>query len=252
MRLLLAISLSACAAGTSHSETYAFKKAMARHLVATGAWQNAFKAVRDLHAEDPADAEVLVLRGMIYREQRLYREAEADLRHAVELDGDLSHARAALGILLDYMGRHEEARQQHKKAVELAPTDPSLFNNLGFSLFAAGDTREAIAVWHEALRLDPTSSRVRNNLGFAYASLGEMREATQHFELGGRPAMVKNNLGYAYQRRGNLAQAYDNYLEALRLEPDLAKARENLVHVATLLGRPVPPEALPSTGEVQP
>ena len=59
--------------------------------------------------------------------------------------------------------------------------------------------------------------------------------------MGGTEAEAKNNLGFAYERRGDMANAYDLYLEAVRLDPSAERPRFNLVHAATVLGRPVPP-----------
>ena len=61
--------------------------------------------------------------------------------------------------------------------------------------------------------------------------------------MGGTEAEAKNNLGFAYERRGDMANAYELYVEALRLDPKVDRARSNLVHAAIVLGRPVPPEA---------
>jgi tetratricopeptide (TPR) repeat protein len=60
--------------------------------------------------------------------------------------------------------------------------------------------------------------------------------------VGGSPAEAKNNLGFAYQSAGNLPRAFDLYVEALRLDPGLTRARQNLREVAKQLERPVPPE----------
>ena len=54
---------------------------------------------------------------------------------------------------------------------------------------------------------------------------------------------ARNNLGFAYERSGNLAQAYETYLQAARLDPADTISRTNLSHVATRLGRSLPPEA---------
>ena len=62
--------------------------------------------------------------------------------------------------------------------------------------------------------------------------------------MGGTEADAKNNLGFAYERRGDMANAFDLYVEAVRLDPKAERARSNLVHAALVLGRPVPPEAM--------
>src|SRR5262245_50784627 len=136
-----------------------------------------------------------------------------------------------------------EAEAEHREAVRLAPKNPAYLNNLGFSLFLGQRFKEAVSVYESAARLAPLSQRVRTNLGFACAAMGDLRRAAREFQMGGTEAEAKNNLGFAYERRGDMANAYDLYVEALRLDPKVERARSNLVHAAIVLGRPVPPEA---------
>jgi Flp pilus assembly protein TadD len=252
--LLLALLLvtSACA-GTrvNHSETYGARKGMAYELVRRGDWPRAFSMVDGLFREDPKDPEVLALRGLIYREQKLFKEAETDLVEALELKGDYAFAHANLAILLDLEARAPEALEHHRRAAELERQNAGYLNNLGFSTFAHGRPREAIPIFQEALRLDPTNARIRNNLGFAYARAGDFPHAAEHFAMGGSPATAKNNLGYAYQTASNWAQAFDSYVEALRLEPGLSRARRNLHEVARRLGRPVPADLPPEPSRME-
>ena len=46
--------------------------------------------------------------------------------------------------------------------------------------------------------------------------------------------------GFAYERRGDMANAYEQYLEAARLDPHSRRARLNLAHAATLTGHATP------------
>ena len=62
--------------------------------------------------------------------------------------------------------------------------------------------------------------------------MGDLRRAAREFQMGGTEAEAKNNLGFAYERRGDMANAYDLYVEALRLDPKGERARSNLVHAA--------------------
>jgi hypothetical protein len=136
-----------------------------------------------------------------------------------------------------------EAEAEHRRR-SLAPKNPAYLNNLGFSLFLRQRFKEAIKSYESAASLAPMSPRVRTNLGFAYAATGDLRRAAREFQMGGTEAEAKNNLGFAYERRGDMANAYDLYVEALRLDPKAARARSNLVHAAVVLGRPIPPEAV--------
>jgi Flp pilus assembly protein TadD len=110
-------------------------------------------------------------------------------------------------------------------------------------LFLRQHFKDAISAYESAARLAPLSQRVRTNLGFAFAATGDLRRAAREFQMGGTEAEAKNNLGFAYERRGDMANAYELYIEAVRLDPKVERARSNLVHAALVLGRPVPPEA---------
>jgi Flp pilus assembly protein TadD len=243
--LAAAAPLVGCATASPHkSEATVARQKIARELVVRGDWGRAFVMLDELHRQYPNDADVLTLRGIVYRERGLFNDAEADLKAAVAAAPESAEAHAALGILYDVQLR-PDAEAQHREAVRLAPNNPAYLNNLGFSLYLRQQFRAAIAEYEKAARLEPLSRRVRTNLGFACAAAGDWRRAAREFRMGGSEAEAKNNLGFAYERRGDMANAYDLYLEAVRLDPAIHKARSNLVHAALALGRPVPPEATP-------
>jgi len=217
---------------------------LAHELVSRGDWARAFAMLEELHRDRPDDADILTLRGIVYRERGLFADAEADLKAALKIAPDSADAHAALGILYDVQMR-KEAEEEHRKAVKLAPNNAAYLNNLGFSLYLRQHFKEAITVYESAARLAPLSRRVRTNLGFACAAVGDLRRAAREFQMGGTEAEAKNNLGFAYERRGDMANAFELYVEALRLDPKAERARSNLTHAALVLGRPVPPEAAP-------
>jgi Flp pilus assembly protein TadD len=251
--LVLALALAAGAGGAFGGAGCASSRAkpdattlarekIARELVARGDWARAFVMLDELHRQRPDDPEILTMRGIVYRERGLFADAERDLRAAVALAPTSAEVHAALGILYDVQMR-TEAEAQHREAVRLDPNNAAYLNNLGFSLYLRRHFKEAITQYEKAASLAPLSHRVRTNLGFACAANGDLRRAAREFRMGGSEAEAKNNLGFAYERRGDMGNAYDLYLEAVRLDPAITKARSNLVHAAAVLGRPVPPEA---------
>jgi len=249
--IIVALEMAALAAGCATGRaahpatpTDLARLQMARELTQRGDWAGAFGTLDELHRKWPEDAEILTLRGIVYRERGLFHDAEDDLKAALKAAPDLAEAHAALGILYDVQMR-PDAEAQHKLAVKLAPENPAYLNNLGFSLFLRQHYQDAIKQYEKAARLAPLSRRVRTNMGFAYAAIGDLPSAAREFQMGGSEAEAKNNLGFAYERRGDMANAYEEYLEAVRLDPAAARPRSNLVHAAQVLGRPVPPEAAP-------
>jgi Flp pilus assembly protein TadD len=249
--VLVTVVLSAACATTQsgiEGDTYVARKRLARELVARQDWPAAFFYADGLHRERPKDAEVLFLRGTIYREQGLHQEAEADLKLGLALDPRSAEAYSGLGLLYDKSGRRSEAAAMHRKATEINPDNAAYLNNLAFSLFLNGKHTEAVATYQRALRLAPTNRRIRTNLGFAYASVGDWPRAAYELGQGAlTPAQAKNNLAFAYERRGDLSAAYRLYVEAVRLDPNCSPARANLVAVATRLGLELPADLPAST-----
>jgi len=240
--------------GRLKTDTFVARKKLTSELVARQEWETAFAYADDLHREQPRDAEVLVLRGKIYREKGLPTEAENDLLSAIRLDENFAEAHAALAIVYDVGMRPHEAEKHHKEAVRLDPRNAMYLNNLGFSLYLRGKNQEAIKVYSEAARMMPTNRRLRTNLGFALAATGDFRRAAHEFEMGGVPAEAKNNLGFAYERKGDLKNAYELYAEAVRLDPASTKVRSNLANAAKILGRELPEDLppVPVTAPVSP
>jgi Flp pilus assembly protein TadD len=246
---LLAAELCACSAfRQKRSDTFLARKRLTLELIEKRDWAHAFFYADELHREAPDDAEVLVLRGTIYRERGLPAEAEADLDEAIKRD-DLPEAHAALGIMFDMTGRGDKAEPHHQRAVALAPNNAGYLNNLGFSLFLRHKYQDAIGAYQRAVRMSPVNGRIRTNLGFALAASGDFPRAAKEFEMGGQPANAKNNLGLAYERKGDLGNAYALYIEALRLDPRCSPARANLVYVARRLGKDIPEDVSKEPGE---
>jgi Flp pilus assembly protein TadD len=214
---------------------------MAEELVSRGAWPESFSLLSELHQQRPEDPEVLTLRGIVYRERGLLPDAEVDLRAALKLAPASPEAHAALGILFD-MQMRPGAEAEHREAVRLAPNNPVYLNNLGFSLFLREHFKEALREYEKAARIAPLSHRVRTNMGYAYAAVGDLPSAAREFRMGGNEVDATNNLGFAYERRGDMANAYDLYLQAVRIDPNAVRPRSNLVHAAVVLGRPIPAE----------
>ncbi len=117
-------------------------------------------------------------RGVSYERGGRWKEAEADLEHALALKPDQP-------LILNYLGyswvdRGEKLDQGLKmieKAVELRPEDGYIVDSLGWAHYRMGDYTAAVQYLERAVELVPSDSTINNHLGDAYWRIGRLTEA---------------------------------------------------------------------------
>ena len=99
----------------------------------------------------------------------------------VELRGLLRGAVAeeARGVRALDSRAFNAAVQSFRKAVDLAPENPSLHHKLGTALSLAGNTNAAVEQFQEAVRLSPSLAQAHYSLGVLAAAAGRHTEAVQ-------------------------------------------------------------------------
>jgi Flp pilus assembly protein TadD len=244
-----AVLSAACASGPSERSSFTgdpflARKKLAFELMTRREWKGALAYIDELRGERK-DQDLQVWRGIVLREQGLLEDAEAELKDVLSGERERADAHAAIGIVYDLQRRGDLAEPHHRAALQKKPDDPALLNNLGFSLFLQGKDREALPLFQKAVRMAPAQRRIRTNLGFAYGATGDFGRAAREFDRGGTAAEAKNNLGYVYERQGHWRQAFDLYVEAVRMEPGFHKARENLGYVAPKVPAAIPADLPP-------
>ncbi len=223
--LLAATTIAGCAgAQKRHAEMQkqgeSLRIDLAELYVQKNARQAAVPLLQRILAERPLDVRARVLYGTVLRDLNLYPQAEAELRRALAIEANRSDAHAALAILLDLTGRHDEALKHHVLATRLAPGSADYRNNLGFSLLAAGDAEKAIPALEAALALDPGLSHAYANLGFAYGRAGRIEDAERTFRAGLGEAGALINLSLVHAERGDAETAAALRERAYLLSPD--------------------------------
>lgn len=79
-------------------------------------------------------------------------------------------------------GRYDSAIQHFRRAIELAPEDPSGHHNLGVVLGDLGRHREAVGHLQLALELEPERIDALFDLAMAHSRLGQMDEAVANLD----------------------------------------------------------------------
>jgi len=185
---------------------------------------------------------------------------------AVESDSNYAEAWAQSGFCNEKLGRHAEALEASKKAVNLRPSAESYFN-IGLASFYLKQYKEAADAYRQSIKLDPyNAADAYYALGLVYRDWGKADEEIQAYKqalkqrpdytvayerLGSRylrskkfneavevfrqlaalkpgDAIAPNNMGEAYLELNKLNEACESFRLSIRLKPDYGKAYYNL------------------------
>jgi tetratricopeptide (TPR) repeat protein len=169
--------------------------------------------------------------------QGKYDESIAELRQALRLQPENTHARVNLGYCEALRGRPEEGIAELRKVLRLNANYSYAHSMLGAILMMQGSLDEAVAEERIALRLDPRSAVAHTYLGTALRQQGRLDEAiAEHREalrLNPSFGLAQQFLGIALRDRRGIEQtvvARARYLIDLgrraQADAELAKARE--------------------------
>jgi tetratricopeptide (TPR) repeat protein len=120
-------------------------------------YEEARKALRVALKLSPKDDREFVFHqiGHFYKEKGDFRRAESWYRRAVQTEATTNNL-VFLGACLARQGRYKEAKQSHRRAIQLATREPDeAYFNLGLILRAEGKYQEALECFERALEFDP-------------------------------------------------------------------------------------------------
>ncbi|MFH1058786.1 MAG: tetratricopeptide repeat protein [Pseudomonadota bacterium] len=166
-------------------------------------------------------------------DQGRFEQAEAELLKDVEInpDGPSWHL-----VALCRSARKDTsgALAALDQALSWAPLSPSLLNDKASLLMDQGRLDEAAQLYEEALRYAPDNPLVMNNLAWCLAR--NQKDLARAAEMAKRAvarqpdrAEFWDTLGMVQQMAGHPAQAAASYGRALKLNPEMAQAKANLV-----------------------
>ena len=193
---------------------------------------------------------------------------------AIESDSSYADAWAQSGFCNEKLGKHAEALEASKKAVNLRPSAESYFN-IGLASFYLKQYREAADAYRSSIKLDPyNAADAYYALGLVYRDWGKADEEIQAYKqaikqrpdytvayerLGSRYLKSKkyneaieifrqlatlkpgdpfapNSMGEAYLELNRLNEAVESFRQSIRLKPDFGRAYYNLGKSLLALG----------------
>ena len=149
-----------------------------------------------------------------------WAEAESESRRAIELDPGLINARVYLSILLQHLGRCDEAIEVAQRALTLDPLSPPLNLTLGRALLHARRPAEALGPLRTAVEIAPGFAFAQAQLGHVLLQLGRVGDALEAFRRGAATGAPneKGQLAYALASTGDAPAARELLGELLELE----------------------------------
>jgi tetratricopeptide (TPR) repeat protein len=176
---------------------------------------------------------------------RLY-QAIAQVQNSADLPADTEKLAAAIrdvrptvpdpyAVLGDgwrKAGRAEQALQAYRQAFGLGSREPEVLVAAGEILMQLRRTDEAIALLEPAVQDAPRLPSLRNTLAVLYGRKQRFADAIRILEDAARidadDPVTWLNLGVCHQALGQKNRAAADYREAIRLQPDFARARQYL------------------------
>ncbi len=136
------------------------------------------RAIDHMQPVRRGDWPVFYQRGIAYDQSHQWPRAEADFRRALSLAPDQPSVLNYLGYTWANKGQHlTEARQMLQKAAAGRPDDGAIIDSLGWVMLHQGEVAQAVATLQRAVELEPEDSTINMHLGDAYAAAGRRLEA---------------------------------------------------------------------------
>jgi len=138
-------------------------------------------------------------------------------------------------------GRLDQAEKLYRQVRAACPRHFDALHLSGTLAFQQGRHAEAIELLSQALPLNPRSGVCAMRLAVAQAAVGRLEEAEANLRLAVRrqPDLPEawDNLGFVFKARGRLAEAIPCYERAVALKPDYVNGWYNLGLVRQYAGR---------------
>jgi len=136
-----------------------------------------------------AYGKALAAKGQFAQALRVIQSAQLDDRPDWRL-------MSAEGAILDQTGKHADARRVYKAALKVAPSEPSILNNLGLSYTLTNELKKAEGALRKANASPNAGQRIRQNLALVLGLQGKFKEAERMATADLPPEQAQANIAY--------------------------------------------------------
>ncbi|MGB1547374.1 MAG: tetratricopeptide repeat protein [Alphaproteobacteria bacterium] len=202
---------------------------IAKNYDALNEEKKAVRLLESMAKERPERIDALVELGTLHRLHKSYRDAIDAYSDAIErLDKIEPHHWTlfyARGIALEQLDKWKEAEADLLHALKLQPDQPYVLNYLGYSWLEKGKKLdEAQRLIERAVQLRPQDGYIVDSMGWALYRIGQYAKALPHLELAVqlRPhdPIINDHLGDVYWQVGRRYEARFQWRRALTFNTD--------------------------------
>jgi tetratricopeptide (TPR) repeat protein len=172
----------------------------------------------------------------------LRAKARAAYQQLYTLAPDQPLAHLKWGIVKEYDGDLDAARDEFQQALNLAPTFTIAMNSMGMLLTRMNHQDEAMNYYRKAIALDPGYAEARVHFGDALLAAGDLNSAMNQYSEAAarRPDNIEAqfklaNLLLTQENRPD--QAIPHYIAALSADPNRADIHVNLAAALLSVGQ---------------
>jgi tetratricopeptide (TPR) repeat protein len=172
--------------------------------------------------------------GVANRQLWQWAESEREFKRAIELNPSYATAYHWYSVLLNFMGRHDEARAMIQRAHELDPLSSVISMNISWSQQIQNDHEASIETSLKVLEIDPNFAPAYDSLGMSYLKTGRNAEAVAAAEKSvqlSKYGLNFGDLGYVYAMTGKRNEAI---AIAKELEKGYAEKKPNSGYIAAV------------------
>ena len=189
----------------------------------------------------PKEIALLNILGAAHAGLGRHDDAVESFRRAIDIDPNVAEAHFNHGLALKNKGDQAAAIDSYRRAIEIRPAYPEAFYNLGISLKAVGDLSGAIDCYRRAIEINPGYVRALRNLGNLLKSTGDFAGALecykQEFRIQPNEANLNISLGDTLAALHRYDDAIDAYERALKIDPENLDAKGQLGVALMLVGK---------------
>jgi tetratricopeptide (TPR) repeat protein len=199
-------------------------KIVAADYVMLGDYSDADKWFSQVVSESPTDSDAWYLLGRSKYNENEFAAAISDFEHALTLRPKYVEAENNIGLCWKELNDREKARAAFQSAIDWqgdAPIDAQPFLNLGILSVDASQFDESLPLLRRALSIAPKNPSIHEELGKVYLATNKLSQAQSELEqaiaLAPDTSSLHYKLGQILRKQGQIARAQEEFAICERL-----------------------------------